>query len=348
MSQPSLKKTARNNGKVIWPLRKVRCALISFLRFAKRGIRCGEILPLRSLLGLLFLIGALRAHADFREYRAVPADATLGAALTRAAETSLKDFPRLTADNLALSVVDLTKPDKIVRADYHGDTPFYPASVVKLFFMVETYRQGKLTPEIERALREMIRVSDNDAAAFLVDVLTDTASGSELEGKALEEFLERRRKLNSSFASCGYDVSVFIKPWSFGPFGRDLQIMGENKSNRNRASANSMASLLLWIVRRHAISPPASEAMLALLERPLAPTRPEENQVKDFFGESLPAGSKLWSKSGETSEVRHDAAYFELPTGRKFVIVILTRGAADDKTLLPGIGKHLLAELSSK
>src|SRR5438067_5022315 len=144
-----------------------------------------------SLAALLLVPVAL--HADFREFKAVPVDADLGAKLTRAADAALKDFPRLTADNLALSVIDLTKPDAPIRADYHGDAPFYPASVIKLFFMVETYRQGKLTPEIQRALREMISVSDNDAAAFLVDILTDTCSGSELEGKALDDFIDRRR-----------------------------------------------------------------------------------------------------------------------------------------------------------
>ena len=291
------------------------------------------------------LLAPLIAHADFREFKAVLIDSELAAKITRAAEASLKDFPRLTADNLALSVIELTKPEAPARADYHGDASFYPASLVKLFFMVETYRQGKLSPEIERALREMIYVSDNDAAAFLVDILTDTCSGSELEGKALEDFVDHRRKLNRSFAALGYDIGAMMKPWSFGPFGRDMQLLGENKVNRNRASANSFASLLFWIVRRHAISRQASDAMLALLERPLAPPRPTENQVKDFFGESLPSGSKLWSKEGDTSEVRHDAAYIELPSGRKLIVVILTRGAADDKTLLPGVGKRLLAEL---
>ncbi len=179
-----------------------------------------------------------------------------------------------------------------------------------------------------------------------MDVLSGTASGSELEGKALDEFIDRRRKLNRYFTSLGYDISAMIKPWSFGPYGRDVQIMGEKLINRNRISANSVASLLLWIVRRHAISPQASEAMLALLERPLAPPRPAENQVKGFFGESLPEGARLWSKEGDTSEVRHDAAYIELPAGRKLILVILTRGAADDKTLLPVIGKHLLAEVA--
>ena len=301
---------------------------------------------LRRLAAFIFF--PVAAFADFREFKAVPVDTELGAKITRSAEASLKDFPRLTADNLALSVVDLTKPDAPLRADYHGDAPFYPASVIKLFFMVEAFRQVKSSPEIDRALREMIWVSDNDAAAFLVDILTDTCSGSELDGKALEEFLDRRRKLNRSFAALGYDISAMMKPWSFGPFGRDMQALGENKVNRNRASANSVASLLLWIVRRHAISEKASDSMMALLERPLAPPRASENQIKDFLGESLPAGSKLWSKEGDTSEVRHDAASIELPGGRKFVLVIFTRGAADDKTLLPSIGKHLLQEIDSK
>ena len=85
--------------------------------------------------------------------------------------------------------------------------------------------------------------------------------------------------------------------------------------------------------------------MMSLLERPLSPPRPTENQVVGYFGESLPSGAKLWSKEGDTSEVRHDAAYVELPSGKKLVLVILTRGAADDKSLLPAVGRHLIAEL---
>ncbi|HEY3663741.1 MAG TPA: serine hydrolase [Chthoniobacterales bacterium] len=299
-----------------------------------------------SLLGLFFAAAVSSvARGDFHQFQALSVQAELSAKLNRATEASLKEFPKLTADNLAFSVLDLSQPERVIRADYHGDASFYPASLVKLFFMVAAYHRDHFTPEIERALREMIHVSDNDAAAFLVDVLTDTTSGPELEGKALEDFLDRRRSLNRYFASLGYDVSVFIKPWSFGPFGRDMQIMGENKSNRNRASANAIASLLFSIVQRRAVSASASDAMMALLERPLDPMRPDENQVKDFFGESLPPGSRLWSKEGDTSEVRHDAAYIELPGGKKYIIVILTRGAADDKTLLPGIGRILLRQL---
>jgi hypothetical protein len=105
--------------------------------------------------------------------------------------------------------------------------------------------------------------------------------------------------------------------------------------------------MLLWIVRRRAVSPEASDAMLALLKRPLPPEK-DENQVTEFIGEALPAGSQLWSKAGWTSEVRHDAAYVELPNaGRKLILVIFTRGIADDKTLIPAVTKKVLANLAT-
>jgi beta-lactamase class A len=292
------------------------------------------------------LCGSAIAHADYREFQAVPVDRSLGEALSRTAQAAMKDFPQLTPENLALSVIDLTHPEAPIRADYNGDAPFYPASVIKLFFMVEIFHQGRHTPEIDRALREMIRLSDNDATAYLVDILSGTTAGPELDGKAFDDFIDRRRAINRYFASLGYDISAMMKPWSFGPYGREMQLLGANKENRNRATANSIASLLYWIVRKRAISPEASEAMLQLLERPLDPPRPEENQVKDFFGESLPAGSKLWSKSGETSEVRDDAAYLELPNGRQLIVVIFTR-VGEEKPLLPAVGKHLLSNIGN-
>src|ERR1700686_3805652 len=86
------------------------------------------------LLLLLFLLAPLVARGDYREFRAVQVDPALGAALTRTAAATLKDYPKATPDKLPLSAIDLTKPDAVVRADYHGDGSFYPASLVKLFF----------------------------------------------------------------------------------------------------------------------------------------------------------------------------------------------------------------------
>src|SRR2546425_56556 len=252
---------------------------------------------MRIVLAIVFF--AATARADFREFTQLPVDPSIDLALRRTADATLKAFPKLTAENLALTVIDVTKPDVMSRADYHGDAPFYPASVIKLFFMTEVYHQRKENdPDVPRALHEMIAVSDNDATAFLLDTISDTCSGPELEGRALRKFIEKRKVANRYFNPMGYEISAMAKPWSFGPFGRDVQLMGgPDRPNRNRATANAVASLMLWIVRKRAMSPQASEAMLGLLSRPLNPVNKDENQVTEFIGESLPTGSKLWSKA---------------------------------------------------
>ena len=295
----------------------------------------------------LFLLLATSAFANFREFTDLPKNPELELAAKNAAEQTLKDFPKLAADNLAISIVDLTKPTTIDRGDWHGDAPFYPASVVKLYIMAEVFHQKlQADPEVARALGEMIRLSDNDATAYLLDLISDTCPGPNLEGRALAKFIDKRRVVNRWFATMGYDISAMAKPWSFGPFGREKQLLGgDARPNRNRSSANSFASVMLWIARKRALSSADSEAMLALLERPLNPLRADENQVKEFIGESLPAGSREWSKAGWTSEVRHDAAYVELPGGRKLILVIMTRGTADDVKLVPAIAKSVIGQL---
>ena len=294
---------------------------------------------------LLISFLALTARADFREFTDVARDPSIEYKLRAAAEATLKAYPKLKAEDLAISVIDVTKPELMARGDYHGDAPFYPASVIKLFFMTDVYTTKKKNiGDVERALREMIVVSDNDATAYLVDLLAETVPGPPLEGRALRRYVEHRREINRRFQRLGYtdNVSAMMKPWSFGPYGVDRQVLGENRENRNKLTANATASLLLWIVRRRF---PGAEEAMKLLERPLSPLREEENQVKEFIGEALPAGSRLWSKAGWTSEVRHDAAYVELPDGRKFVVVIFTRGIAEDVTIVPAVAKSVFGEL---
>ncbi|MGN6186253.1 MAG: serine hydrolase [Thermoanaerobaculia bacterium] len=298
---------------------------------------------------LRFAVLALIAFplfGDYKQFLDVPRDPSLETKLRMAAEASVKAYPKLKSDDLAITLLDLSDPQLIGRADFHGDAPFYPASVIKLFFMADTFATKKESvPDVDRALREMISISDNDATAYIVDILANTTPGPSLQGRALARYIDKRREINKRFQKLGYanNVSAMMKPWSFGPYGVDLQVLGTNRENRNMLTSNATASLLLWIVRRRA---PGAEAEMTLLARPLSPLREEENQVKEFIGEALPADAKLWSKAGWTSEVRHDAAYFELPNGKKYVLVIFTRGAADDVTLIPAIAKNVLGELA--
>jgi beta-lactamase class A len=294
---------------------------------------------------LVLLLFAFTARADYREFTQAARDPSIETKLRMAADATLKAYPKLKAEDLAISVIDVTQPHITSRADYHGDAPFYPASVIKLFFMADVYLSKKQhVGDVGRALKEMIVVSDNDATAYLVDILANTVPGPPLQGRALTKYVERRRDINRRFQRLGYadNVSAMMKPWSFGPYGVDLQVLGEKRANRNKLTANATASLLLWILRRRA---PGAHEMMELLHRPLSPVREEENQVKEFIGEALPTDARLWSKAGWTSEVRHDAAYVELPGGRKLILVVFTRGIADDVTIVPAVTRNVLAEL---
>jgi len=298
---------------------------------------------MRLKLFLALTLVAFTARADYREFKQIAVDPSLGTKLRHAADTSLAQFPAMKADDLAITIVDLTNASTISRGDYHGDAPFYPASVIKIFFMADTFIKNKFdVPDVPRAMREMIGVSDNDATAYILDILADTEPGPDLEGRALDKFIAKRRSINDDFTRMDYDISAMCKPWSFGPFGRDRQVLGPNRVNRNRLTANTTSSLITWIARRHA---PQSELMLNYLSRPIWPTRPDENQVSEFIGAALPAGTKLWSKAGWTSEVRHDTAYIETQDGRKLVLTIFTRGDAADVKLIPGIARNVLTEL---
>src|SRR5215210_4018819 len=98
---------------------------------------------MRIRLVLVFLFAATVARADFREFKSIPVDPAIATKVRHGAEEALKQFPKLKADDLAISVVDLTNPQLLSRGDYNGDVNFYPASVVKLFFMTDIYLQNK-------------------------------------------------------------------------------------------------------------------------------------------------------------------------------------------------------------
>jgi hypothetical protein len=108
--------------------------------------------------------------------------------------------------------IDPSKPS-YDQAEVNGEQPIYPASVVKLFYMVALERQlvdKKVTdtPELQRGLRGMIVDSSNDATQYIVDVLTGTSSGPEFPKKDFEAWQFKRNRMNRYFASMAMPIST--------------------------------------------------------------------------------------------------------------------------------------------
>ncbi len=248
--------------------------------------------------------------------------------------------PPLQAEELAVTLVDLTRPGAPARGSYRGDVPIYPASVVKLFYLLTVHHwleDGRLedTSELQRALRDMIGLSYNEATHYVVDLLTDTTSGPELPEAELRAWFDKRNAVNRYLASLGYtNINVNKKPWCEGPYGRESQAIRAFEPRRNLLTTDATARLLVEIVTGRAVTPQRSAAMLELMRRDPAarPADPDDQAL--FSGPALPPGARLWSKAGWTSETRHDAIYVELPDGRKFVLIMFTVGHAQERGIL--------------
>jgi hypothetical protein len=285
-------------------------------------------------------------------------------------EQTWAKFPSLARNQIALSWIVYDAPVIVntggalsaeefwqypVRSfNYRGVERIYPASIVKLFYLVAIHEwlEGGMvqeSPELTRAMRDAIVNSSNDATSLLVDVLTGTTSGPELAPGPFETWKFQRNIVNRYFQSLGWqeleNVNINQKTWGDGAYGREKAFLGELMENRNMLTTNAVAMLLHSIVGGVAVSSVRSQQMMKLLKRSLNPadfpTDVDENQITGFLGEGLPANAQIWSKAGWTSQVRHDAAYIEVPGKQPCLLVVFTEGKANSKNkeILPFIAQ---------
>jgi beta-lactamase class A len=275
-------------------------------------------------------------------------DEAAQAALARFAEKGFAE------KNLAVTLVDLTDLRNIQQASFRGAEPIYPASVVKLFYLVAAHRRmedGKLkeTEELERGLHDMIVDSSNDATHFVLDSVTGVSNGAELSPDELKKWADKRNAVNRYFASLGYrGINVNQKPWCEGPYGRERQFLGPKFENRNKLTTDAVARLLTEIVTGRAVTPARSARMLELMKRDFSGTSEDpDDQAHGFTGLALEPGMHYWSKAGWTSTTRHDAAYVELPDGHRIILVTFTTDFAKERDIIPTVARTVLKAVTN-
>lgn len=304
-------------------------------------------------------------------------DEQLEALGDRTLEATWQEFPRLARNQIALTWLVYDPPAPINTGgaispeefwqysprgfSYRGVERIYPASVVKLFYLVaihEWMEKGMVqsSVELERAIKDMIVDSSNDATSLVVDVLTGTTSGPELPPAPFETWKQQRNIVNRYFQSLGWEeldtINVNQKTWCDGAYGRERAFLGELMDNRNMLTTAASARLLHSIVGGVAVSSARSQTMMALMRRSLNPydlAADPENQVTGFLGAGVPLNARVWSKAGLTSQVRHDAAYIELPNSRPYLLVAFIEGKihSDNESILPFVSQQIAQAMSA-
>lgn len=287
---------------------------------------------------------------------AQPAKPSLQDIVDHAAKTTLERFAdkKLEASQLSITVIDLRDAQHPATASFRGNERIYPASVVKLFYLVASQRwledkKIEETPELKRALRDMIVDSSNEATQYVLDVLTHTTGGYELPPKEMEEWQYQRNAVNRYFVGLGYtNINVNQKTFCEDAYGREHVSRGPNGENRNKLTTDATARLMLEIVTGKAATPARTALMLDLLKRDYTGTSNDnDDQGHGFTGIALKGidGAHLWSKAGWTSTTRHDVAYVELPDGRKFILATFTTDHANDRDIIPTVAQAVMEGL---
>jgi beta-lactamase class A len=273
--------------------------------------------------------------------------------VNRAAKTTLDRFAdkKLQESELSITLIDMRDPKRPVTASFRGNERVYPASVVKLFYLVAAHRwledkKIEQTPELTRAIKDMIVDSSNEATQYVLDVITHTTGGYELPPKEMEEWQYQRNAVNRYFASLGYtNINVNQKTFCEDAYGRERVSRGPNGENRNKLTTDATARLLMEIVTGKAANPARTAAMMELLKRDYTGTSSDnDDQGHGFTGIALQGreGFRLWSKAGWTSTTRHDVAYVEMPDGGKFVLATFTTNHSNDREIIPTVARVVI------
>jgi beta-lactamase class A len=231
-----------------------------------------------------------------------------------------------------------------------ADEPFHAASTMKVGVLIELYRQvhaGTVRLDEPLTIKNEFH-SMVDGSVYTLDPADDSETDLYRalgETRTLDQLSELMITVSSNLATnllmgkLGVD-NIRAAVHDLGADGMNVRRPLEDskafeKGLNNTTTARALLVLLEALAAGHAVDPDASRQMIAILER---------QTVNERIPAGLPPGTAVAHKTGEITKIRHDAAIVYAP--RPFVLVVLTRGLADEKAadaLIAGIARRLYA-----
>lgn len=244
------------------------------------------------------------------------------------------EFSRHPQASFAVAVHDLSSGQEFFLNERQT---FHAASTMKTPVLVETYRQAKAG---KLSLDSLITVKNNfssivDGSAYSLNPKDDSEQALyEKIGTKLpvSDLLYRMITKSSNLATnimielVGAE-SVNATMRRLG--ARDIQVLrgvedgkAFEKGLNNTTNAYDLMVIMKHIAEGTAVDPEASRGMIKILM---------DQYFRDIILARLPEGVKAATKSGSITAVCHDSGIVFLPDGRKYVVVLLSKGIPDHK-----------------
>lgn len=250
-------------------------------------------------------------------------DAALTAAVTAA---RIRFLTRQTFDRFDVTVLLRAADGRWLRGSVGGDALAYPASTVKLPYLVAAVHwcaeQARPPDCLDADVRPMVVESDNVATGRVVDAVSGAPNIEGASDANFEAWLWKRRYTERLMAAYGFlgAQRILNKTW---PTNSGEEPLGLEKLSIARVGRNAMAAepsaRLMLAIEEGVIEPQATRYMKDLLRR-------ERFGGHGGFGRGLPPGADFRAKNGLAYDTLQEIAAFTLPDGRRFVVAAFSNG----------------------
>ena len=253
-------------------------------------------------------------------------------------------------DRLDVTVLLAAKDGSWLRGSVGGESPWYPASCVKLGYAIAAVRfcesQGRVADCLDDSVLPMLRDSDNVATGVVVDAITGAPNGP-VEGADYDAWFARRLYTENLLAQ--HDLLAgqrFINktyPTNSGEEPVGLEALARERHGRNSMHADGAANLMLALVTGE-FGEAAADYIRSRLRRPLV-------SRNSSMGGGFPDGTVYESKIGDAYDTLAEIVHAELPDGRRLIIAAFSNGRdpdgpdEQDLTALAGFSKLLIERL---
>lgn len=272
---------------------------------------------------------------DFDELDLKPFDGTFkdSADLRQAINVELSRHPE---GVFAIAAKDISSGKTFFMNEHDN---FHAASTMKTPVLIEAYKQaaaGKFKISGLVTVKNEFR-SIADGSTFSIDSTDD--SEHELyrmigRKTSIYDLLYRMITMSSNLATNNIIDLVGAKNVneSMRNLGaKDIQVLRGVEDNKayekgmnNTVTAYDLMLIMESIATEKAVSHDASGEMIKILMH---------QHFTDIIAKKLPPGVKVASKSGSITQITHDSGIVFLPDGRKYVVVLLSRGVQDHEAV---------------
>ena len=279
----------------------------------------------------------------------VPATTAMqSAAPASSLESQVRALVRAAAGDTAevsVAFMDLQTGDSLL-VDAH--VRMHAASTMKVPVMMELFRRraaGELAFERGMVLRNAF-TSIADGQTYSLSAsddgdprLYERVGGEVTIGELMERMITRSSNLGTN------TLIALAEPARIAELmerigARDMRVLRGVEDNaafragmNNSTTAYALMRVMRAVADTSVLGAGASREMQAILQR---------QEFTEMIPAGLPAGTRVANKTGNITRIAHDAAIVYPPGRAPYVLVVLTRGFADENTAA-GVGRDISA-----